>query len=338
MAHLSEESTPEEPARRLARQLRTVRIQGGALEDASWADERLVDALRETVAERDANREVEPTAAQSARMWRAIEAEMEPVPSPSLAARLFARLAAVWQGLARPVVRRAAVGAVVLAAVAVAWFLLRPSGPERVAVAGARLQTYVTPGSTTVRLRPHSALYRVPVDTVTRYRLRGEAYFTVPSRRDTTAFEVQTDDARVRVLGTRFVVRTWGGGTEVYLEEGRLRMSAQAPRASLRLIPGQRASVSPAGRVTASTAPSRALYLGWLDRTLNFERRPLRKIVEELEYHYALTIRIPERLASQTLSGQIPLGDRAQSLHDLGVVLGGRFKRIDDDTYRFVAK
>lgn len=338
MAHSPEESTPEDPARRLARQLGNVRDQEGSLEGASWADERLVDALRETIAGRDADRKVRPAAPQSARMWRAIEAEMEPAPSPSLAARLSARLTAVWQGLARPAVRRAAVAAVVLAAMAVAWGLLRPSGPERVAVAGERMQTYVTPGSTTVRLRPHSALFRVPTDTVSRYRLRGEAYFAVPPRTDTLPFEVQTDDARVRVLGTRFVVRTWGTGTEVYLEEGRLRMRAQVPQSSLRLSPGQRASVSPEGRVTAPTAAPRSLYLGWLDRTLNFERRPLRKIVEELEYHYDLAIQIPERLSSQTLTGQIPLGDRAQSLHDLAVVLGGRFERTDDDTYRFVAQ
>lgn len=338
MAHSSDESLPEDPARRLARQLGTVRDQEGTPEDASWADERLVDALRETITERDANREVQPTAAQSARIWNAIEAEMEPVPSPSLAARLSTRLAAVWQGLAQPAVRRAAVAAVVLAAMAVAWVLLRPSSPERVAMAGARMQTYVTPGSTTVRLRPRSALYRMPVDTVTRYRLRGEAYFMVPSRGDTTAFEVQTDDARVRVLGTRFAVRTWGAGTEVYLEKGRLRMMAQVPRSSLQLTPGQQASVSPEGRITSPTAATQSLYLGWLDQTLNFERRPLRKIVEELEYHYDLAIQIPERLASQTLTGQIPLGDRAQSLHDLAVVLGGRFERTDDDSYRFVAK
>jgi transmembrane sensor len=315
-----------------------VRDQEGSLEDATWADERLVDALRETIAERDANRDVQPTAAQSARMWRAIETEMEPAPSPSLAAGLSARLTAVWQSLARPAARRAAVAAVVLAAMAAALVLLPPTGPERVAVAGTRMQTYVTPGSTTVRLRPHSALYRVPTDTASRYRLRGEAYFAVPPRTDTPPFEVRTDDARVRVLGTRFVVRTWGAGTEVYLEEGRLRMTAQAPRPSLRLTSGQRASVSPEGRVTSPTAAPRSLYLGWLDRTLNFERRPLRKIVDELEHHYYLAIRIPERLASQTLTGQISLGDRAQSLHDLAVVLGGRFERIDDDSYRFVAQ
>ncbi len=339
MPRSSEDDTPEDPARRLARQIGAVRAEGAPLEDASWADEALVAALRETIAERDADRQVGPTASQSDRMWQAIEAEMEPASSPSPARRLRPRPSTAWRMLTQPPVRRWAAAVVLLVGAVAAWFVLRPAGPERVAVAEERMRTYTTPGNATVQLRPHSALYRVPVDTVTRYRLRGEAYFAVPARTDATGFEVQTDDARVRVLGTRFAVRTWTGSTEVYLEEGTVRMTARNRAGSaLRLGAGQRASVSPDGRVTSPTKARRSVYAGWLDRTLRFERRSLQHIVEELEYHYDLTIRIPERLRRQTLSGQVSLDDRAQSLHDLAVVLGGRFERIDDDTYRFVAQ
>jgi transmembrane sensor len=177
----------------------------------------------------------------------------------------------------------------------------------------------------------------VPADTTRRYRLRGEARFTVPSRADERAFEVETDEARIRVLGTRFVVRTWNEGTEVYLEEGTVQLAPRVQRASpRRLEVGQRAAVSPSGRVMPPAPASPSLYTGWLTQTLTFEERPLRDIVDELEHHYDLTIRMPASLRGQTLTGQIPLDDQQQSLHDLAVVLGGRFERIDDDTYRFV--
>jgi ferric-dicitrate binding protein FerR (iron transport regulator) len=330
--------TPDDAARRLARQLGTVREQGDRLSDVSWADDAFVEAVREAVKARDADRQVAPTAAQSARMWRAIEAEIEP--APSLATRLQGHLNAArraWGG--RPILRWATAAAVLLIGGVVLWMLLWTSGPEPVAVAEGETVTYTTPGDATVRLRPHSALYRVPVDSARRYRLRGEAHFSVPSRPPTRAFEVQTDEATVRVLGTRFVVRAWTDSTEVYLEEGRVQVTAKARtrRSRLTLNAGQRAAVSPDGRIAPPAPAPRSRYLGWLDRTLTFEQRPLRSLVAELEYHYDLTLRVPERLLDQTLTGQIPLDDREQSLHDLAVVLGGRFDRIDDDTYRFVA-
>lgn len=339
MPHASEDIPPEDPADRLARRLGAVRAEGRSLEDPSWADEALVAGLREAIAERDADRQVGPTASQSDRMWKAIETEMEPAPPPSPVRRLRTRLAAAWQTITRPPARQWAAAIVLLVGLVAAWFWLWPAGPERVAVAEDRIRTYTTPGNATVQLRPHSVLSRVPVDTVTRYRLRGEAYFTVPSRTDTTAFEVRTDDARIRVLGTRFAVRTWTDSTEVYLEEGTVQITAQArTAASLRLAAKQRASVSPDGRVPPPTEARRSVYASWLDQTLRFERRSLQKIVRELEYHYDLTIRLPERLRRQTLSGQISLSDRTQSLRDLAVVLGGRFEQTNDDTYRFVAK
>lgn len=338
MASSPPETDPEEPSRRLARQLGAVRRRGASLDEASWADAALVDALRETVGQRDADRPIAPTATQSDRMWAAIEAEMEPAPSP--AGRLGGRLSRVWRVLTRPSTLRwgAAAAAALVAAFIAVWALLWTGGPAPVAVSEGQMRTYTTPGGATVQLRPHSALYPVRADTVRRYRLRGEAHFSVPPRAQGAAFEVQTDEARVRVLGTRFVVRTWDEGTDVYLDEGTVRLAARARGASSRRMEaGQRAAVLPDGQVTPPTPAPRSVYLGWLDQTLAFEERPLRRIVDELEHHYDLTIRMPDSVLEQTLTGQIPLDDQQQSLHDLAVVLGGRFERVDDRTYRFVA-
>jgi transmembrane sensor len=326
-------------AQRLAEQLGDARARGVDVEAMPWADEEFVDALHKAVTERDARRPVAPTAAQSERMWQRIESEMEPAPSLSPATWLRRTLdAGARQVAAGTALQRWAVAlAVFLVGAVAAWLVLLPAGPERVAVAERQAETYVTPGNATVTLRPHSALYRLPADTAARYRLEGEAYFQVPPRAGAGAFEVHTDEARVRVLGTRFVVRTWPRGTEVYLEEGRVQLATFADTARA-LAAGQRASVSPAGELSPPRSASRAVYVGWLDRTLHLERRPLRRVIDEVEHHYALQLRVPERLKDQTLTGQIRLDDPSQTLRDLARVLGGRFERVSNDTYRFVAE
>jgi transmembrane sensor len=310
------------------------------LRKADWADDELVAALRQAVAQRDAARQVEPTAAQSDRMWAAIEEEIEPAPTPTVS--WAARLKSAWRALVRPPARRWVAAALVLVGLMAAWFFVAPSGPERVARAEAEIQTYVTPGSTTVQLRPHSTLYRVPGDTVVAYRLDGEAYFAVASGRD-RPFEVVTDEARVRVLGTRFNVRSWGAGTEVFLDEGTVQLSGRTSAARSaqtpvvrRLAPGQQATAFADGRVSRPASARRLTQVGWLRQTLVLDQRPLREVVAELEQHYAIQVTIPGRLADQTLSGRVALDDRAQSLRDLAVVLGGRFDRVSERTYRFV--
>ncbi len=268
-------------------------------------------------------------------MWAGIEDEMSSARPPQPTQRLREWLRGVGQGVASPV-RWATAGAVLLLGMVLAWWTLRPAGP--VATAEDTIQTYVTPSQDTVRLRPHSTLTRLPTDSLTRYRLTGEAHFSV-SRRTDQPVEVITPEARVRVAGTRFVVRDWGDSTEVYLSEGSVRVSAaEQAGPARRLQAGQRIAVAPDGGLSEPQPEPPSAYLSWMNHVLVFERRPVRRVLAELEYHYGITLQVPTPLQDQTLTGQIPLGNRTQSLEDLGVVLGGRFQRTNANTYRFVDK
>jgi ferric-dicitrate binding protein FerR (iron transport regulator) len=327
-------SSPEEPDRQRAAQLRRLRARGASLDQHDWSTDPLVEALRATVTARARRRDVSPTTAQSARMWANIEAEMSPAQSPRTTRTLRAWLRRVGRAAVASSKQWAIAGAVLLLGMITAWWMLRPTAP--VVRAEDTIQTYVTPAQDTVRLRPHSTLTRLPADSVLRYRLTGEAYFSVasPSPRPV---DVVTDDARARVVGTRFVVRSWGDSTEVYLSEGTLRVSgAEGEGQARRLQAGQQVAVAPDGRISQPHPEPRPLYLSWLDGALVFERRPVSRILAELEYHYGLTLRVPERLRDQTLTGRIPLDTQVESLNDLGAVLGGHFQRTDANTYRFV--
>lgn len=318
---------PSDSTSRLAERIGRALEQGDPL-DAVLPDDALGNALR---ACRDATRETEVDAERSERMWAAIAAKTKPSPEATGTDDRRARI------LPMPSVRRWAVAAVLLVAVGLAWILLRTPGPEVVAQANTEVVSYTASDGSTVWLRPHSTLTRVPDDAALRYRLEGEAAFDVNARPDTSPFVVDAGAGRVRVLGTRFVVRTWTEQPEVLLQEGRVEWRHVDSGEAAVLAPGQQGRLTDDGSITVDDAPA-SQPLGWLEHELVLEQHSVRSVVAELEHHFAITIRVPPDVAQQTLSGRILLDDPASSLRDLGRVLGGRFERTEARTYRFEAQ
>ena len=72
-----------------------------------------------------------------------------------------------------------------------------------------------------------------------------------------------------------------------------------------------------------------------------FNSRSLHYVFNELEQQYRITLQVPsgaDSLYKEKLSGRIQLDSVWQSLDDLGLVLGGRFKKNGDRTYQFIPK
>lgn len=258
-------------------------------------------------------------------------------PPPEVSARLWAAIApSVTAG--RPGVRRVAplgrwlAAAMVVLALGLAWWLLRPTAtPALVAQSQSTTLRYTTPDGSVVTLRPHSRLMALETrEDVQRYQLVGEGYFEVvpnPSR----TFVVETEAARVSVLGTRFNVSTWGAQTTVYLDEGRVALEHRTSGQTVVLAPGQRSQTGADG--LAPRAADRLEYLDWLRNELVFTQQPLRQVVAEVQQHFDVRLELPDTLLSETLSGRILLQDPTASLRDLGTVLGGRF--VPAGTKRF---
>lgn len=304
---------PDDRDLRLAR-----RLDAGEAADGTDPLHDALGAFRPEAAAQDAE--------TAERLWARIEGEIETgsdrsTPRPASAPdRSPLRLV-------RPRVVRWAVAATVLFAIGVSvWMIGRP---DTVVVAASDIVTWEAPDGSTVVLRPHSRLVRL--DGERAYRLEGEAFFDVASYPD-APFTVEAGPAEVRVLGTRFNASTWGERAEVFVEEGRVRVSADTE--AVELAAGEAAAASRAAVVALPTANAES-SLDWRRGELVFEQTPLRRVVDEISQQFGITVAVPPAMTSETVSGVIPLESEAQVLDDLGRVLGGRFEPTDGG-YRFV--
>jgi transmembrane sensor len=318
--------------RRLADQIGQLRDEEGSLDELRALDDDLVPVLLAYRAETETGDAA--SAETTRRLWARIEAEMdEPDARPDRAARPARRPdRAPVEAAPRSAAWRTAVGVGLLLVVGVlAWLVWSGPGPGLVAEAGTDGATYETSAGDVVRLRPHSRLYRTSEDAP-RFRLEGEALFDV-SARSAPPFTVEADGAVVRVLGTRFTVQTWTPRPTVFLAEGRVELQNVATGDTAALRPGEAGTIAEDGTVAVQPADARS-YVDWLDGQITFDSQPAATVAAELEQHYGIRIRLPDSVATQTLTGRLLLDRRAQVMDDFGRVLGGRFDDADG-TFRF---
>ncbi|WP_022834704.1 FecR family protein [Salisaeta longa] len=325
---------PDDRHRALAARIGHVLDAQGTLDDAppALADDPLIDALAAYRAVRQQDREVAPDA--SGRMWQGIQ---EKIGDDAARARRADRppqprrqppMGVRWWG---------AIAATVAVLIGVVWWtVLRPPAPTLLAAAQQSIVTYQTAGGATVRLRPHSRLYRVDATDAPRFRLAGEAHFQVPPQQG-APFTVVTDRAKVQVVGTAFTVRTWAPAPTVYVSEGRVRLSSRTTAAAATIAPGERGSLVAEDSVAVTQAAA-APYMGWLQQTLTFTSRPAGDVAREMEQHFNIAVQMPDTVATQRLTGRIMLTERSRALREFGLVLGGQFVRTAPRTYRWEAR
>ena len=267
-------------------------------------DKRFLELLRRSGAQRLAGVEAPPSEA----MWAAVAAGMAPRP----AARIY-RLAD-WRW------RTVAVAAVVLALFTFAVLQLTQPEFRTLLESGSERAVYTTADGSTITLRPNS---RLLMNREEIFEVVGEGYFSVAPQ-ESGEFVVVTQDASVSVLGTRFVVATWSGNTDVFLEEGRIRLDARGGSSSETLAPGDSRSVGADGMIR-NLATDSVEALDWLRDEMSFDSQPLGTIVAELAHHFDLTIVVPEEETGTQLSGRILLTSQREALNDLATILDAEF-------------
>ncbi|MEE9465183.1 MAG: FecR domain-containing protein [Candidatus Neomarinimicrobiota bacterium] len=119
--------------------------------------------------------------------------------------------------------------------------------------------------------------------------LKGEGYFEVAS--DTTnPFVVNTGDAVIQVLGTKFVVRNWPLDTsiQVAVREGKvgLRSSEDRLQDAVVISGGQVAAMLENGAIQPPESVEIDRYMGWLNRDIRFDDATLEEIIFHLERWY----------------------------------------------------
>ena len=176
--------------------------------------------------------------------------------------------------------------------------------PRSYTVPNGRQVTHVLPDGSHVLLSSGSSLSYQPFwgRKIRKVRLEGEAFFEVTSNKK--PFIVETFNAEVRVLGTRFNVKAWPTAhinyTAVTLEEGRVEVaSSHDLDGPIALTPSQSTVV-----YADSTQPTRRNLsvldhaLAWRSGGLGFENEPLGNVVDELTRRYNVHL-----VAAPELSG-----------------------------------
>jgi ferric-dicitrate binding protein FerR (iron transport regulator) len=209
--------------------------------------------------------------------------------------------------------------------------------PQMIAESQSSIKTVTLSNGSSVTLRPHSALFVTEKSAnLHQYQLIGEAIFDVPSERSRT-FEVTTAMGKVSVLGTRFLVSSWGEKMQVYLDEGTIEITSIQTQESTTLSPGQSASISNNKEISISKKTNGKEYFDWLNGELVFENKAAKDITAEIEQQFNITITLPKPIADDSLSGQLPLDNLELALQDLELVLNGEFSKTGDQSYTFEA-
>jgi len=165
------------------------------------------------------------------------------------------------------------------------------------------------------------------------YRLSGEAFLSVVA--GDRPFMVETFNAQVTVLGTRFNVRARegiGAGTEVVLEEGRVRLAHRETGAAVELSPGEGAEVTLGAQAPGTPEPVEVdRMLVWRERGFSAVEYPLADILAELSLRYAVEIGLAGGVDGlQRLTVHYArLGDLREVLSDLATARGLRFRETN---------
>jgi ferric-dicitrate binding protein FerR (iron transport regulator) len=147
---------------------------------------------------------------------------------------------------------------------------------------------------------------------VRRVRLEGEAFFSVT--RGGGSFAVETPEAHVTVLGTRFGVRA-RGGTRVVVEEGRVQVAPAGGRgvagAPVVLAAGEETLVAAGAAPTPVRRAPVAQLVAWRRGGFAAVDQPLAAVLDELGRRYAVDValRAPATAADRvTLYYPRPVG------------------------------
>lgn len=134
-------------------------------------------------------------------------------------------------------------------------------------------------------------------------------------------FYVQTPLARIRALGTRFVVSYDDSGLRLEMLESRVAVQPQQMgpagdrRDAVIVQAGQRLQVGSAGIEPVQSLDTAAIERGWQRHQLVVDDRPLPQVLDELARHHAGPLRFDRQaLAGIRVSGVLPLDDTAQAL------------------------
>ncbi|MDZ7723562.1 MAG: FecR domain-containing protein [candidate division KSB1 bacterium] len=117
--------------------------------------------------------------------------------------------------------------------------------------------------------------------------LEGEAYFEVVANKD-VPFYVHADHALVKVVGTRFNVRSWDEAPEVSVTvmEGKVAVSNKKTERLRYLVKGEQSKIQTNGNVTEPVKVDSEKQISWMNHEIHFENASVKEVLAQLERWY----------------------------------------------------
>lgn len=258
-------------------------------------------------------------------VWNRIASKTQPQSQRAKVISIFNTKSLQW----------AAAAVLLIGAIFSFLYLKNPTQPQVVAESQSAIKTVTLSDGTLVTMRPHSTLLEIEKsDKLHQYQLKGEAIFDVTADPDRT-FQIETGLGKVSVLGTRFTVSSWGKQMQVFLERGSVEIISTKAQTPIQLSPGQSATIDSSKNVTVAEKANQKEYFDWLEGELVFNNKAVKDITAEIEQQFNISITLPESIAEESLSGQLPLNNLELALEDLELVLNGKFSKTGDKSYTF---
>jgi len=163
-----------------------------------------------------------------------------------------------------------------------------------VLTSGDAMAVFTLPDSSSVALAPHSSVryraYRF-AEGGRKVDMYGKVFFIV-SHDSGNPFEVFSEDAYVRVLGTKFMVDETrpAAGTAVYVDDGKVYFAGSDKSGGLTMTKGMSATFHRGDSVPQPDEYGQINSVAWARGSFIFDHTPLREALGVIAGHYGVSL------------------------------------------------
>ncbi len=211
----------------------------------------------------------------------------------------------------------------ILAVCFVAVLTLRDSDTalQTIAAASGEYERVELPDGSVAHLNGPATIRFDERDFVRSVAFTGQAFFDIVHQSD--QFTVQTDEAFIHVLGTRFGVRTQQGATHVVLESGQVEVASNAQGLpTVMLEPGQMTKVTDGAPPEPSSQVELESALSWTG-FIFLRQTPLSRAATLLSESRNVRVEVDPSLVNETVTGTFaPDAEIEEILNALALALG----------------
>lgn len=180
-------------------------------------------------------------------------------------------------------------------------------------------------------------------DSVRSISLSGEAYFSVAHDK-TKPFIIKTESLETRVLGTRFVIKSYPGDklSTISVLQGKVAVRDDAGESAsgvvltaLQQVTADRRS----GAMEVKKSVDSTSMMAWTSGKLIYRHTPLATVIEDLERKYEIRITAaPHLLSCQIYADVMPSDAVKDVLEQLAVSLEGKVSLVSGSNYKLTGK